>query len=493
MRKYIQIYFITIFFGLQFHHLNAQIVRGKVVDSKTGDAVPYVNIFLENYAKGTVTNAEGEFNFRLPDNISETDTLAFSHIGYSRFRLSVREAVAKEKLMVTLQVGDQELMEALVTTLDPKKIMKKMQDNLTSNMYPDAYEVEIFGREYVQDQNGYQGLARARGFLHVEPFDLKQSKRNANSYHFLAFDQVQKTEYGILNNWYGGMRSSQILFLFTRVIFEIWDFKLSWFDFELLGQKIIGDRKVYIIKSSTRGSGISNKGSRRLLKHYGLLEDATFYIDQEDYGVHMMELGQKYSGNIVSNKYILHQWKREKRNAIVKFRRDEAGHYFFSYANQDHRYTALGYKTEQKPEVRDIFEYAEIYAMDYEFVDLSNEALSIKYKAPVFGEKPLRRISYPVPSVNGWMFLKGDPRYDPDFWKIYDYPSMAKEKEIEKALSKNKSLEEQYRGFSNDQRYLLPIMRRKYNLEGVDHWSVERVQKLFQQSAETLNKYGYFK
>ncbi|SNS04000.1 CarboxypepD_reg-like domain-containing protein [Belliella buryatensis] len=493
MKKSIQIYFIAIFFGLQFHHLDAQVVRGKVVDSKTGDAVPYVNIFLENYAKGTVTNAEGEFNFRLPENISKTDTLAFSHVGYSRYRLSVREAISKEKLMVTLQFGDQELMEALVTTLDPKKIMKKMQDNLTSNMYSDAYEVEIFGREYIQDQNDYQGIARARGFLHVEPFDLKQSKKNANSYHFLAFDHVQKSDYGIINNRTGRIRSSQFLVSYSNMIFEIWDFKLSWFDFELLGQKIIDDRKVYIIKSITRGSGISNKGSRWLLSHYGLLEDATFYIDQEDYGVHMMELGQKYTGNIETNKYILHQWKRDERNAIVKFRRNDAGYYFFSYANQSQRYTSLGYKTEKNPGTREVYEFGEVYAMDYEFVDLTNEALAIKYKAPVFGEKPMRRIRYPVPSLNGWMFLMGDPRYNQDFWKTYEYPPMAKENEIEKALSKNKSLEEQYKSFSNDQRYLLPIIRRKYNLEGVDYWSVERVQNQFQQSAATLNKYGYFK
>lgn len=493
MRKYIQFYFITIFFGLQFHDLDAQVVRGKVVDSKTGDAVPYVNIFLENYAKGTVTNAEGEFNFRLPDNISKIDTLAFSHIGYSRFRLSVGEAISKDKLMVTLQVGDQELMEALVTTLDPKKIMKKMQDNLSFNMYPDAYEVEIFGREYIQDQNGYQGLARARGFLHVEPFDLKQSKKNANSYHFLAFDHVQKSDYGIINDLWGSVRESRFSRAYTDLIFEIWDFKLSWFDFELLGQKIIGDRKVYVIKSSPRGSSISNKGNKRLLKHYGLLEDATFYIDQEDYGVHMMELSQKYAGNMVSNKYILHQWKREWRNATLKFRRDEAGHYIFSYANQDHKYTSLGYKTEKNPEARNVYEFGEVYAMDYEFVDLSNDALAIKYKAPVFGEKPMRRIRYPVPFLNGWMFLPGIPRYNSDFWKTFEYPLMSQESEIEKALSKNKSLEEQYRSFSNDQRYLLPIIRRKYNLEGVDYWSVERVQNQFQQSAETLNKYGYFK
>lgn len=475
---------------LQVNDLCAQVIRGRVIDSKSGKSVPYVNIFLEKSSKGTVTNAEGEFNFRLPSDAPDEETLAFSHIGYSKFRISVGEAKRSGKLLIQLPVEDQELMEALVTTLDPKKIMKKMQENLVATMYPDAYEVEVFYREVIQDQDGYQGLARARGFLHAEPFDLKHSKNIAVSNHFLVFDQVQKTNYGIITSLWGTPRHASY---HTEVIFEMWDFNLSWFDYELLGQRMVADRMVYVIKTSPKGSSISNKGKRWNLWRYGLLEDATFYIDQEDHGVHMMELGQQYPQEQESSKYRMSQWVRKNRDAVVKYRRNEQGNYLFSYITYSNRYTSLGFQTQEIPERRDVTEYAEMYAMDYEFVDLSLEELRKKYKTVINGEKPFRMIRYPVPYLNGWMFFAGDPRYHESFWNEYEYPAMSKESEIEASLSKEASLESQFKKFSNDQRYLLPIIKKKYNLESVEFWSVDNVQKQFKQSANTFFKYGYFK
>ncbi len=38
-------------------------IRGKVIDDKTKETLPYVNLFIGNTTKGTSTNEAGEFTF----------------------------------------------------------------------------------------------------------------------------------------------------------------------------------------------------------------------------------------------------------------------------------------------------------------------------------------------------------------------------------------------------------------------------------------------
>lgn len=75
---------VKIFFSIVFMfliivsaHAQKDVFRGRVVDSETGDAMPYVNV-LAGENRGTVTNMEGDFAIRL----TKGDTLRFSFVGY---------------------------------------------------------------------------------------------------------------------------------------------------------------------------------------------------------------------------------------------------------------------------------------------------------------------------------------------------------------------------------------------------------------------------
>ncbi|MEL6276496.1 MAG: carboxypeptidase-like regulatory domain-containing protein, partial [Bacteroidota bacterium] len=77
---------LLLFFALATITIFGQnILKGKVVDATTKAGIPYVNIGIINLAKGTVSDADG--NFEMPSN-KETNQITFSAIGYESQTIS---------------------------------------------------------------------------------------------------------------------------------------------------------------------------------------------------------------------------------------------------------------------------------------------------------------------------------------------------------------------------------------------------------------------
>jgi hypothetical protein len=65
-------------------------VKGKVLSGKTNSGISFANVRIIGKAIGTVTDESGNFTINL-DNISNSDSLGFSMIGYESKSLSVHE------------------------------------------------------------------------------------------------------------------------------------------------------------------------------------------------------------------------------------------------------------------------------------------------------------------------------------------------------------------------------------------------------------------
>jgi hypothetical protein len=108
----------------------AQNIKGRIVDSKTGESIPYANITL-NGTENLVSNEEGYFS--LPeDTSSDTSALTVSYLGYLIRQMTVGDLKSQQNI-IRLEPGIVELKDVAVERPDPYKIMATVKKNLENN------------------------------------------------------------------------------------------------------------------------------------------------------------------------------------------------------------------------------------------------------------------------------------------------------------------------------------------------------------------------
>lgn len=140
------ILFFSILFCFQI--ATAQNISGKIIDSQTGESIPYATILVNN-AENLVSNAEGLFT--LSENSSNQNTmLTISYLGYANQKLSVGDLI-KQQNIIKLQAGIIELKEVNVSNkrLSPNEIMENVKANIKNNYAKNAIPKKdmIFFRE----------------------------------------------------------------------------------------------------------------------------------------------------------------------------------------------------------------------------------------------------------------------------------------------------------------------------------------------------------
>lgn len=126
-----------------------QTITGKVIDSKTSEALPGVNILIKGTTSGTATTAKGIYTLQVP---SLTDTLVFSYIGYEtktvpiNGRMTVNVSLTQQTLtgqqMIVVGYGTQKKKDltGAISTVSPSDLKKTVSPNIA-----DALQGRIAG------------------------------------------------------------------------------------------------------------------------------------------------------------------------------------------------------------------------------------------------------------------------------------------------------------------------------------------------------------
>ncbi len=86
-------------------------VEGYVVDDKTGETLPFVNIYFENTTIGTTTDLDGKYKIKARKH---SDTLVFSMMGYNPAKVYVEKG-KEYRLIIRLKEDTQTLDEVVIT------------------------------------------------------------------------------------------------------------------------------------------------------------------------------------------------------------------------------------------------------------------------------------------------------------------------------------------------------------------------------------------
>ena len=95
-------------------------IAGDVIDSKTKEAIPYVNIGIVKLSKGTVSDFEGKYELQVD---SFDDEVTFSSIGYET--LNIKAGLLKNNITITMtSIGYEiEMIEVVATKFEDEDIM----------------------------------------------------------------------------------------------------------------------------------------------------------------------------------------------------------------------------------------------------------------------------------------------------------------------------------------------------------------------------------
>jgi len=143
-------------------------VSGKVRDNNTRRPLEYVTISVANYNLGTVSNADGEFNLKIPNSITNAEVV-FSHLGYRSFRLPVKNenTTGVEVLLTQFAVV---LSDVVVKGGDARSIVQEAVKKIPKNYSASLNQLTGFYRETVQKRQHYITISEAVVDLYKTPY-----------------------------------------------------------------------------------------------------------------------------------------------------------------------------------------------------------------------------------------------------------------------------------------------------------------------------------
>jgi hypothetical protein len=136
-------------------------IRGKVIDSKTSEPVPFATIRLKNAQFGVISNAEGDF--RILNNPGfQSDSLIVSCIGFHKLSVAFNKLETPEMNNLKLVPNIYRLKEVSVTArkrrLSPEMIIARALRNIKKNNPAIPFTYVSYYRDYQKDSSNYLNL-----------------------------------------------------------------------------------------------------------------------------------------------------------------------------------------------------------------------------------------------------------------------------------------------------------------------------------------------
>ena len=141
--------FLLVFLPLTLHAQNNIPISGKVMDDK-GFEIPYAAIGIVSKNIGTTSTEDGTFYFQI-SAAELKDTLSFSSLGFSTYKLPVSKLVQNEEMVIILEEKTTSLREVVVnsTSFYVRQALKKLKVNTLNK----NHELDLLYRRWSVEDN----------------------------------------------------------------------------------------------------------------------------------------------------------------------------------------------------------------------------------------------------------------------------------------------------------------------------------------------------
>jgi len=173
------------------------LVSGKVIDNTNLKGIPYVTIYVDNTATGTVSNIDGDYELNVPIQYKDKQ-LSFSCIGYKTEKYNL-----KSQLNVKLIKDLYKIDEVIVKPVKPTELLRRAVNNIPENYSVKPVYLDAFYRSLIKEDSTYINLMEAVCSFHYAAYNDSYSIDSAQKRYFTYTNQTNCDIYsGIINNYF---------------------------------------------------------------------------------------------------------------------------------------------------------------------------------------------------------------------------------------------------------------------------------------------------
>jgi hypothetical protein len=205
--------------------------QGKIVDSETNNPLVFATLSIENTNISTVSNTEGYFSLKVPEEITGGQ-VSISFLGYKTRTIPLIQ-LKEEKNEIALQVSFTELSEvSLAAPKDAKALVKETLLRKGDNYFEDPTLMTAFYRETIKKRRKNVSLSEAVVNIYKSPYnsdrrDALQLYKARKSTDYDKLDTLAiKLQGGPFNTLFVDMIKYP-QYIFTEETFDDYDFSFE--------------------------------------------------------------------------------------------------------------------------------------------------------------------------------------------------------------------------------------------------------------------------
>jgi hypothetical protein len=300
-------------------------VNGKIKDNHTRKPLEYVTISVAEQNIGTVSNSDGEFTLKIPNNV-DAAFVEFSHIGYYTYRLPVKsENIAGAEILLSQFAVI--LSDMVVHGGDARYIVQEAVRKIPKNYCASSSQLTGFYRETVQKRRNYINISEAvidlykTSYTEFADFDRLQILKGRK---LLSQKEADTLAVKVL----GGPNLSIFVDIVKNPGILLDRETLSYFSFKIENITQINGRDQYIVSFKPQVAA-------PFPLYFG-----TFYIDKESLAFTRAEFRldmsdrNKVSDIILKKKPVGLQFRPEEVSYVVSYQ-ERSGVSYLSYIRND--------------------------------------------------------------------------------------------------------------------------------------------------------------
>ncbi|MCP9756868.1 hypothetical protein EGI26_17015 [Lacihabitans sp. CCS-44] len=195
---------LPLFFILIFSHSTfaQNIVRGKILDARTSEGMPFANVYIANSTKGTQTDQNG--NFQLSNVPLGNIQLLVSYVGYQNYGQTIKvDENSQLELTIRIKANENTFTEIEVKSKRDKSWERKLKDfkRIFLGQNYDANKCKIIN-EWVFDFKDIEGGFSASALAPIEfenrslgyrvYYDLREFVQQRGSTFYFGFPRFEE-------------------------------------------------------------------------------------------------------------------------------------------------------------------------------------------------------------------------------------------------------------------------------------------------------------